>query len=408
MLKENLYIEDLILCIAGIAPIDEDRDPPKIMPGDFQLIHSFGKQILRNLGFTDKQNELAKRKVEDYKSYFSFIPNLAEIKSRNRLPVREIDRSRWIHIVENSKGDYEIAVRFTFQKNLISSIDEIKKNIGDRGSYDKEFKIHSFEYSERNLFEIVKAFAGKHFELDETAKEIYEKLDHLDPIEHVPGVYDYKVLNLHPNGLKLITEELGEPNKDNILLYQDRSIKYGLSFINDVERTNVSSLAYKIAHRKYPSVSINQQKTNVDSLLLSLEELQRFPLLILVSQEQCYDVIVQLQEYVRNLIPNEQVSVMFRLDNQGEGIQFNDYIREQKINNKVDNNTKIVYCLDNKIPKPLLNSNWRPNTILLYGARPVGGRKVVDCYSDNDLIIHYEDGLAPMNYFYRTEVEGID
>jgi len=407
MLKDNLYIEDLVLCLAGIAPIDEDRDPPKLMAGDLPLIHSLGKQLIRNLGFTDKQNDLAKRKINDYKGYFSFVKNLDEVKDRNRIPIRAIDRSRWIKIVENSKGDYEIAVRFTFQKKLISGLDDIRRSINDRGTYDKETKVHSFEYTENNLFAIVTAFKDHNFHLDDTVREIYKKLDELDPKKHIPGIYNGELLNLHPNGMLKIIQELGEPNEDNLLLYRDRSIKYGLDVSEHIERKDAGTLAYKIAHRKHPSVTINSTQISFDKVLLALEELQRLPVLILISQDQCYDVIVQLQEYIRNLIPNEQVSVMFRLDNQGEGIDFNEYIRSQKINNKLDTNTKVVYCLDNKIPKPLLNSNWVPRSIALYGARPVGGRKVLDCYSDSDLVIHYQDGLAPTHYFYRNEVEEI-
>lgn len=405
MLKEKIYIEDLILCLAGLAHIDESKEYPKLMTGDHQLIDSLGKQLIRNLGFTDKQNELAKRKVEDYRGYFSFIPNLEEVRNRNRISIREIDRSRWIKIVENDKGTFQISVRFTFQKKLISSLDEIRRNIKDKGTYDKQSKTHFFEYTERNLFEIVEAFKGKHFDLDDTVQEIYEKLSNLKLEEHIPGVYDYKILNLHPSGVKMLTDELGEPDEDNILLFKDRSLKYGLSHIDNLP--NTESIVFKIANRNHPNVVINSDTIKLDTLLLSLEDLQRYPILILVPVDQCFDVISEFQKYIKNLIADDQVSVMFRLDNQGEGIAFNEYVRQHRLNNKVDSNTKIVYCLDNKIPKPLLNSSWRPNTVLLHGARPTGGRRVVECYSDVDLIIHYHDGQLPVHYYYRQELEVI-
>ena len=51
---------------------------------------------------------------------------------------------------------------------------------------------------------------------------------------------------------------------------------------------------------------------------------------------------------------NESCSVLFRLDNDADGAEFNQYIKRNNLNNLVDNNTKIVYISNNKIPKPML------------------------------------------------------
>jgi len=404
MLKENLYIEDLILHLAGYAAaVDGEVEPPKLERSDINLIQSLGKQIIRNLGFTDRQYELAKRKADDYADHFSFIPNLEEVKKKTRIPLRQIDRSRWIRIEENSKGDYEIAVRFTFQKKLISSIEEIRRKLSDKGTYDKESKIHRFEYSEHNLWEIVNAFKDNHFELDDLVKEIYEKIDSFNPEDYVPGVYNNNIKNLHSNGVKSIVDELGPVDNNNLLLYKDRSLKYGLSV--ELESTE-DTLTYKLANRKHPQVQIGNEVHSFDNILLALNELKRFPMLILVPLETCYDSIVEIQQYIQNLISNTEVSVMFRLDNQGEGLHFNEYIRNKGINNKLDKNTKIVYTLDNKIPKPLLSNGWEPNTILVYGnSRVPSTRKVLECYNDKDLIIHYHDEMVPMHFFYNRNIE---
>jgi len=403
MLKEELYLEDLVLHLAGIAPVSKDLDPPKLESSDINLIQSFGSQIVRNLGFTDRQYDLAKRKIDDYKNTFSFIVNLEEVKERTRIPLRQIDRSRWIRIEENSKGDYEIAVRFTFQKKLISSINEIRRSLNDKGSYDKETKIHRFEYSERNLWEIVTAFKDKNFDLSDEVQDIYKKIDAFDPDNYIPGVYKNEIKNLHPNGVKAITSELGNPTSDNLILFKDRSLKYGINVPTDTEE---NSLTIKIAKRQSTQLQINNTDYAIDNILVSLNDLERLPILILVPFESCYDSIVEIQDYVQNLVPSKDVSVMFRLDNQGDGLHFNEYIKSKGINNKLDKNTKIVYTLDNKIPKPLLTSDWNPNTILVYGnSRVPSTRKVLECYNDKDLIIHYHDGAIPTHFFYNKNIE---
>lgn len=406
MLKENLSIEDLILCLAGIKPVDAERDPPQLMSSDYTLIHSLGRQIFKQIGFTDKQYELAKRKVDDYSSYFAFLDDLEEIKSTTSLPLREIDRSRWIHIERSEKGP-RIAIRFTFQKKLISSIEELRRKISDKSDYDKESKTHYFEYSERNLFEIVEAFSDKNFELDELSLEIYQKLKELRKEDHVPGVYDLTIKNLNHRGVEKLVEELGEPKKSNLLLYKDRAFKYGLEYVDPVTDEDTGSLAYKIAHRRHPSVTINNQTYKTDELLLSLDKLDRYPILILLPQETCYDCLIELHQYARNLISVKETSVVFRLDNQGEGIHFNNYIKDQALNNKVDSNTKLVYTLDNKIPKPLLQSDWSPQVIIVYGINRIPStKKVLECYADKDLIIHYNDTLGS-NLYYRKDFEKI-
>jgi len=404
MLQE-IYIEDLILCLAGVAPIDDSIDLPTIKSSDYSLIKSFSTQIIRNLGFTDRQFELAKRKVFDYEDYFSFVNNLDVVASRHRIPLRTIDRSRWVKIIENDKGDYLIAIRFTFQKKLISAIAQLRKALSDKGVYNKETKTHMFEYSEHNLYEIVNALKDNNFELDDLVQEIYNKIKDFKLEDYVPGVYNFEIKNLHPKGKEAILKELGPPSNENILLYKDRSSKYSLYIDHTTAQDN--SLASRIANRKSLNVRINSDTIKLDSVLLALQDLDRFPLLVLLAKETCYDQLISMQEYVRNLIPSEQISVMFRLDNQGEGIHFNNYVRDQKINNKLDSNTKIVYTLDSKISKPLLNSDWDPKCILLQETRSHNVRRIFEYFSNKDLILHYQDNKIPMDYFYRTFIEEI-
>lgn len=407
MLTDQTSLEDLILFLAGTSNIAPNEPFPTLKSSDYSLIYSFSKQISRKIGFTDRQYELAKSKVDDYQDLFHFVPNLEEVKNTTRLPIREIDRTRWIKI-EYQDNNPVIAVRFTFQKKLISAIEGIRSKIKEKTDYDKINKIHYFGYSERNLFEIVEAFKENNFHLDDTVQEIYNKLLLLDPNEYLPGVYDLEIKNLHPTGVEMLQVELGKLSEDNVLLYRDRAFKYGLQVFDTIEDDN--SLEYKIAHRKHPNVTIDDFKWSIDTMLLALENLQRFPVLMLVPQFTCHDVIVNIQEYVRNLIPPEDVSVVFRLDNQGDGVLFNNYIKDQRINNKVDKNTKIVYSLDNKIPKPLLTSAWSPQTIIVHGntSSYVNTRKVLDCFSDKDLILYYGDQVgAGRTQYYRREFDKI-
>jgi hypothetical protein len=399
MLTENLSIEDLILHLGHFKDLDEGSLPPNIQPSDISLIYSFCQQINRGMGFTDRQYELAKRKVDDYTHYFSYIENLEDVKNNVSLPLREIDRSRWIKIIDN-----KIAVRFTFQKKLIGALEDLRSITKASSEYDKIKKIHYFDYSESVLYSIVKTFEEKHFELDETVQTIYDKLCSYKFEEHVPGVYNYELKNLHENGVQFIVDEIGQPSPENILLYKDRSIKYGLN----VPDGEIITLADKIAHRTRPNVILNNCHTTSD-MILALESLNRLPLLVIVPADvdKSYDRIVELQQHIRNLVSPEEISVVFRHDNIAEGVEFNRYIKRENINNKVDKNTKVVYTLDTKIPKPLLTTGWKPQSIMVSDGSFVTTRKVLDCFTDVDLILHTVYEGAGLTRYYKREFDRI-
>ena len=47
------------------------------------------------------------------------------------------------------------------------------------------------------------------------------------------------------------------------------------------------------------------------------------------------------------------------------GKEFNDYIKDNRLNNSLAKSTKIVYITSKKIPKPLLTSEWEPEAVLI-------------------------------------------
>jgi hypothetical protein len=406
-------VEDYIEILAGVQA---GGNSIKLERPDYNLITSLARQTFRGVAYTDRQFELAKNKVLHYQDQLNAggFNVLDEHLKTPRMPLREIDRSRWIKIVDNideiteftsSKAPF-IAVRFTFQKKLISALETLQvKNI----HYDKRTKVQYFEYSEQNLFRIVSAFTNKNFEIDPQVQELYNKITKFSREETLPGVYNNQIKNLPTAAIEELKNTLGTPTDENLILYKDRSLKYGL-YIDDYV-TNVNSLHYRIAQRKSVNVSVDSKIVNIGELLIALEELKRTKILILLSNnshQTYYDKIVDTHQHIRNLIDPKDVSVTFRLDNNSEGYAFNEYIKRQQINNKVDTNTKIVYNVDNKMPKPLFLSNWIPDIIIVLGSSGfVATRKVLECYPGVDLIIHYVEGNS--THGYRSYLgKGID
>jgi hypothetical protein len=113
-------IEDYIEILAGIQEshkFDIDRS-------DYSLVTSLAKQTFKGTGLTDRQYDLTKLKLLEYKEQFESngMSNIEHNLDNLRIPIRSIDRSRWVRIVEIEDKDY-IAVRFTFNKKLISALE---------------------------------------------------------------------------------------------------------------------------------------------------------------------------------------------------------------------------------------------------------------------------------------------
>ena len=89
---------------------------------------------------------------------------------------------------------------------------------------------------------------------------------------------------------------------------------------------------------------------------------------------------------------------MFRKDNKDHTDRsFNTLIKQNKLNNSLAKYTKIVYISNNKIPKPLLLSDWKPSAVLMYGSKRTNMK--LDSYiNECDLIIHYDSDSTPFGY----------
>jgi len=416
----KLTCESLIFFLAGTAPID-NLPWPKIERSDYNLINILIRQLAKGVGFTDRQYALAKQKIDHYASAFADV-DIESAKNELSIPLREIDRSRWIKIVDAPKNSREIdkekspyiAVRFTFQKKLIDSLESMKRGVSNEDwSYDKIEKIHYVRYSERNLYKIVNVFKEKNFDISDQVKEIYEKLEQFKIEDYVPGVYDFKIKNLPENGIKMLEQEVGVPTKDNLYLYRDRSLRYGLEYFDSdtllKSFENLNDTAKVIANRTSRSISLQRDTVQIDDIILSLENLNRLPLLIVLPGAEAHDVLVTMQQSIRNIIAAEDIAVMFRMDNSSEsGEHFNEYLKKEKINNKLANNTKIVYTLDNKVPKPLLQSGIEIMSLLVYSSSSsvYAVRKVLETYTNKDLIIHYvTKETKSTRFFYDRQVQ---
>ena len=397
------YIE-LLTGFKGNADIKLDKS-------DYSLMFSFAKQIAKSTPFTDRQYELAKTKIIYYKD--QLLKNDYEVNdlSQLRMPLRSIDRSRWIKIVELNETELWVGIRFIFQKKLIVQLDKLKSYLAteDDAFYDKENKIHYFRLTERNVYNIVSTFKDvTNFEVQEELLIYYEKLKQMknNKQDYIPGIYGMELKNLHSKSLEYAISSIGAPTAENLCQFYDQKDRFGLHHFDEEDlyesAKQLTPLSKKIINRNLSQVLVNSTQYTINNLAEVILELYRFPLLIVLNEKFCYDELIQFHRAFNGIIPNESCSVLFRLDNNTDGTEFNQYIRANNLNNKVDNNTKIVYISNNKVPKPLLTSDWAPVTAITTSSNRSHGAKTEAYIEMLDLVMHYDSDVSPWK---RKQIE---
>jgi len=336
-----IYFEDSLASVC-------DNVPKNITQRDMQILRSLNTQCNKQIGLTDRQFDLARKILSTYKIDYSVD---------TKLPVRSLDRSKWIRFVEYD-GDLKIGIRFVFQKKYADKISLIEKLCKDISQYDNEDKIRYYPCNEQLLYEIVEQFKNTDFNIHNDIMTAYEDICKIknNPERYAPGVYDFEIKNLHPDTHKLAIDYLGEPNSENLVAYHDRKNFFGLYNVTPLLTGN--SLTEKVAMRKLHKIQLPKSSFTEADIVKVIWDLDRFPLLIITGQDPLRDVI-EYYTALKNLIPAQDISVMFHLLNDIYGAEFNTYIKDNNINNKVDINKKVVFVEQDKINKIMIQSDWQ-------------------------------------------------
>jgi hypothetical protein len=414
MINAANTIEDLLEILAGL----QGQAKIQIESSDYNLLYSMARQVFKGTGLTDRQYELAKEKLTKYKDQFTELDyNFDTAIESLRIPLRELDRSRWMKIVdypnnvvyESYKTHHWIAVRFIFNKKLISLIEAIRSTDKD-AIYDKENKIHYFTLSEKNIFNVINALRDKDFDIEPELQEKYEKIKsmHDNKNDYVPGVYGFKLKNLNQKAIDYIISDIGTPDINNLALFKDRQRLYGLNYFDQIELdtsiNQMTTLSQKLVKRTERHVLVNNETFNFDRLSESLIELDRFPLLIILNEKTDFDELVTTYDSFRNIIDYDNFCVLYRKDNlEDQNKYFNEYIKNNNLNNKLDNKPTVVYISKNKFPKTLLKTNWKPKAAIMFGSNSyLTNNKLSSYLNELDLVIHYDNDISP---FMKSRIE---
>ena len=396
-MKTIEFVEDCLLVLASM----HEKYSIDIDQVDKTLLNSLGRQMSRGLALTDRQHELAKQKIEYYRSQFESLDiDIDQCMDNLKRPLREIDRRQFIKI-EKHKDEDKICVRFPFNKTRIMTLQKnIKEHIpNDECFHEKGTQKHYFTINEKTVYLCVKTFINKNFEIDKDLIDIYNELEAMNnnKDKYIGGVYNFKLCNLKDKAVDALISDVGElPNQENLALYKDRKDLFALDYFDEkeLERSlrELDILTQKIVNRSGPRIFVSSKKYNINKLIFSLWELNRFPILVGIDSTKSLEYLKEFHDAVSGLIPNEQQTVLFRLDNDTNK-DFNDYIKNNGLNNTLDKNIKVVYIHNNKMPKPLIKSDWQPKASVHLGYTYTHRRYLIE--NDTDLTIYYDEVQSP-------------
>ena len=379
-----------------------------IQSSDFTILNSIARQVYKGVGLTDRQHEVVKEKLLSYADQFTALEYpIHDAVKNTRIPIRHIDRARWIRTVSINDQFY-IGVRFTFNKKLISAI-EVLSNIEQKSLYDKVEKTHYFIFNEVNLHKVIGELKDKNFEIELELQERYNLLEmmHTNKKNYIPGVYGFKLQNLHAKAIDYMISSVGNPDADNLALYKDRSQLFGIKHFDEDDLNSsinkLTTLSQKIVKRTHPHILINSTEHTFDRVAESLLELNRYPLLVCLNDGNDFSSLQTVHYSFRNIFSNDDFCTLYRKENDvAENIEFNQYIKDNNLNNPLVINSKIVYTNINKMSKTLLKSSWRPQAAILMTS--MRSTKIDTYLQELDLVIHYDTDISPFKKYGTPQV----
>lgn len=393
-------IEDCLEILVGLQDYDAEF---KVEKADKHILESIGRQVFKGIALTDRQLDLVKTKFLFYKKQFDEASiNIIELDTL-RQPLRQIDRSKYIRLVDYPHNHvYEatnnkwIEIRFPFSKKMILVLSDIPKRSGEY-IHEQGTHSHYFIYNEFYVDQIVTAFEGKNFDIDKEILDLYEEIKIMknNPQDYLPGVYGLKLKNLNDKAVEYLITDIGEPTKDNLYLYRDRKNIFGLSHFDeddlDESVRQLTPLSKKLLYRKTNRVLVNKNEYNLDRLLETLLELHRYPCLFILNEYQCHYVLPELHNRLKNIFYSNTMTCLFRLENKdSKNKDFNEYIKENNLNSPLDKSSKIVYISNTELKKTMFKVEWQPKTVVLFDSKRYD-TKVSTYLTEQDLVIDYDE-----------------
>lgn len=374
---------------------------------DKNIIVSLGRQVQKGLALTDRQLELALSKIAKYRvGLETNMINVSDIIANPvlRFPLRTIDREQRIYFYTAQETNQQrIGVKFTFSKNL----DNIWQTLTDKltGGVEYDSSVKSVVATELNLYYIVHAFKDHNFEVDSEIREIYEKLEEI--LKNRQSVLPLVLVENGNYSFKNLSQACSAAINESCLTITDENVvesivtlkKYGIfeksqEIVEKIQNSNASDVSKKIALSPATRFRLLPEKFSFDDTVSIIKNLSQLPVLVILDENnKIFDQTIDLINAFRSHVADSEMTVFFRLDNgQTNHNEFNQFVKDNHLNNYIDQKTKVVFITKTRIPKPLLKADWHPQSALALTNYDFG--KIATYLNDLPTVYYYNDSIT--------------
>ena len=362
-----------------------------LLKRDAKVLRSLASIISNTAFITENQGRLLLKIIRDNQEKIPFLSE--EIKQSLATPIwsklfRQIEIVKKLYIINQADNDPCLTIEFTFSSPIRKTLQSISKKVSNLTQLSNG-KIYTADLTEKNIVTLIEELEQYNFVIDEKILSHYKTIKLWESNEVQK---QFLITNIvYPNFQKQITADLGIDTAidENIII--DRSMRY--QYYYESSNKTPETLTEIIAARKTSKVWIDQKKYSINQIIESLINLKRFPLLVVFDSyapKKCLEELTNLSENLKDFGIYNNVGIYFRLDNNDNGKEFNQYIANNSYNCQLDSSTQVVGVQSGKIPKFLLKTDWKPMSVLSLGA-PLRHSKTAVYANCCDLIVTYTD-----------------
>ena len=380
-----ITIDELLLDIVNNTnPSVEDMMPAR----DSRVLRSLATSVNSHYFITENQSKLILKLFKEHKDslqkVWHDISNVLvdPIWSRS---FRQVEEYKKLQLSKNTDGDIILSINFSYSSNIRKVLQTNSNKIAGLVQVHPA-KGYTATLTEQNIVLLVELLSPLQFEIDEDIVNysIVIKSWNRKEIEDRFDITNMSNQNFH----KSITGELGVETALGNLIIKDRSFRYQYTFNNTEEKP--ITLAGDLAYRDASKVWVDSEIHSLPQVISALIELCRTPILIVFPNwdaDTVYKNMLVLDTALKENNVDEHVGIYFRMDNHGNGKEFNQLISNNKYNVQLNDDTVVVGIQAGKIPKFLLKNKWSPMSVIVLDT--IRNNKSMVYANCCDLIISY-------------------
>lgn len=364
---------------------------PHIPRKDKRILVSLAKQLTSGSFLTENQaNLLVKILKENLNAVRSVFQDIEKTLTDNlwSKEFRIVQKIRKISLDPEFPGRFSI--EFSFNTRLKEKISKITPS--SEGQTLIKGAKYFFVLNEHNIFHVVDAFLKENFVIDEKIMNFYQEIVNIRNNTKNP----FEIFSTtHEKMKKSVIGDAGTVDIENLLMLQDRKIRYQYKIS---EKSDPTSLVSKIANRSSRKIYVTPQEITFTTLVEALKDLKRLPLLI-IFEGHASDKDLKTLELVKNAVNSlnlgNEVGVYFRHDKKDDAANFNENIALLGYNKNLDENTIVAGIDNNKLPKFMIKTGWKPGAVITFTNSFRANKASVYCI-DVDLVVYYT-GTQPLD-----------